>query len=305
MGDSNCGRNTTYPVLIEHPDSLLVSPQISSVPIVVPRLASEEATAALSVLQVESTAGQELISGPAPPPPTIDEEQNLAKTPKSAGRKPVLRAPTPRRGLDRFSRNGHTINGAKNGALRGLNKADSADRNGEFDEDVPLDEPEFDELAAAEIESSAEELAGEGGSENQIDDPVRMYLMQMGEIPLFIACEEVDSAKRIEFTRRRFRHSMLASDYVLQGAVALLEKVRDGKLRLDRTIEVSVTNTAGKKKIMQRLGPNLKTLVHLLPPQHAPISAWPSAVARRSASAAPPGDGWSAAATRPCGWSKN
>ena len=136
MGDSNCGRNTTYPVLIEHPDSLLVSPQISSVPIVVPRLASEEATAAPRVLQVESTAGQELISGPAPPPPTIDEEQNLAKTPKNAGRKPVLRAPTPRRGLDRFSRNGHTINGAKNGALRGLNKADSVDRNGEFDDDV-------------------------------------------------------------------------------------------------------------------------------------------------------------------------
>ena len=127
-----------------------------------------------------------------------------------------------------------------------------------------LDEPEFDELAAAEIESSTEELAGEGGSENQIDDPVRMYLMQMGEIPLLSRVEEIDSAKRIEFTRRRFRHSMLASDYLLHGAVALLEKVRDGKLRLDRTIEVSVTNTTGKKKIMQRLGPNLKTLVHLL-----------------------------------------
>jgi RNA polymerase primary sigma factor len=57
---------------------------------------------------------------------------------------------------------------------------------------------------------------------------------------------------------------MLASDYLLQGAVALLEKVRAGQLRLDRTIEVSVTNTAGKKKILARLGPNLKTLVHLL-----------------------------------------
>jgi RNA polymerase primary sigma factor len=264
MGEPNCGRNTTYPVLIEQPDSLLVSPQISSVPIVVPRPASEEATAAPLVLQVESTPGQPLISGPATPPPIIDEEQNLAKTPKNAGRKPVLRAPTPRRGLDRFSRNGHTVNGAKNGALRGLNKADATQRNGEYDDDAPFEEPEFDELAAAEIEASAEELSGDGGSENQIDDPVRMYLMQMGEIPLLSRVEEVDSAKRIEFTRRRFRHSMLASDYLLHGAVALLEKVRDGKLRLDRTIEVSVTNTTGKKKIMQRLGPNLKTLVHLL-----------------------------------------
>ena len=57
---------------------------------------------------------------------------------------------------------------------------------------------------------------------------------------------------------------MLATDYVLQGAVELLEKVRDGQLRLDRTIEVSVTNTTEKKRILKRIGPNLVTLRHLL-----------------------------------------
>ena len=57
---------------------------------------------------------------------------------------------------------------------------------------------------------------------------------------------------------------MLACDFLLQGAVTLLEKVRDGALRLDRTIEVSVTNTTEKKNIIRRLGPNLATLVHLL-----------------------------------------
>jgi RNA polymerase primary sigma factor len=57
---------------------------------------------------------------------------------------------------------------------------------------------------------------------------------------------------------------MLATDYVLEGAVALLRKVRDGELRLDRTIEVSVTNTNEKKNLMRRLGPNLLTLEHLL-----------------------------------------
>jgi RNA polymerase primary sigma factor len=51
---------------------------------------------------------------------------------------------------------------------------------------------------------------------------------------------------------------------LLQGAVALLRKVRDGKLRLDRTIEVSVTNTAEKKNLLRRLGPNLATIGHLL-----------------------------------------
>jgi RNA polymerase primary sigma factor len=104
----------------------------------------------------------------------------------------------------------------------------------------------------------------ESGSPNAIDDPVRMYLMQMGEIPMLSRDEEVGAAQQIERTRRRFRNSLLANDFVLQGAVQLLEKVRDGKLRLDRTIEVSVTNRIGKKHLMRRIGPNVATLVELL-----------------------------------------
>jgi len=92
--------------------------------------------------------------------------------------------------------------------------------------------------------------------------------MQMGEIPLLTRAQEVLSAKCIEKTRTRFRHSMLASDFLLQGAATLLEKVRDSELRLDRTIEVSVTNVQEKKKILKRLGPNVNTLRHLLRENH-------------------------------------
>jgi RNA polymerase primary sigma factor len=111
-------------------------------------------------------------------------------------------------------------------------------------------------------EIEIEEVAG--GSVECIDDPVRMYLMQMGEIPLLTRAQELTAARAIEKTRSRFRHNMLASDFVLQGAVSLLEKVRDGQLRLDRTIEVSVTNTTEKKRILRRLDPNLQTLGKLL-----------------------------------------
>jgi RNA polymerase primary sigma factor len=121
------------------------------------------------------------------------------------------------------------------------------------DDDVP-------EVAEVIVEDASPTT----GSADHIDDPVRMYLMQMGEIPLLTRAEEIAAAKEIERTRTRFRHSMLATDYVLQGAVALLKKVRDGKLRLDRTIEVSVTNTSEKKNLLRRMGPNLKTLDQLL-----------------------------------------
>lgn len=117
-----------------------------------------------------------------------------------------------------------------------------------------------------------DELTDEHGDDSEVDatdDPVRMYLMQMGAIPLLNRFEEVSAAQQIERTRRRFRHSMLATDYVLQGAVEFLELVRDSKLRLDRTIEVSVTNTAEKKRIMKRIWPNVATLRHLLKANHA------------------------------------
>ena len=96
------------------------------------------------------------------------------------------------------------------------------------------------------------------------EDPVRMYLMQMGQIPLLTRDQEVSAAKQIERTRDRYRQTMLATDFMLQGALKLLEQVRDKKLRLDRTIEVSVTNAVEKKAIMQRIVPNVRTLQHLL-----------------------------------------
>lgn len=120
-----------------------------------------------------------------------------------------------------------------------------------------------------------------------IDDPVRMYLMQMGRIPLLTREQEISIAREIDATRLVYRNHMLATDYMLQGAVSALEKVRDGKLRLDRTIEVSVTNTAEKKRIMKRLGPNLATLSYLLKANrkdyHIAISKKHRMAARREA----------------------
>ena len=101
-------------------------------------------------------------------------------------------------------------------------------------------------------------------SEAAIDDPVRMYLMQMGRIPLLTREEEISAATKIDKARFSFRNTMLATDFMLQGSYDLLQKVHDKTLRLDRTIEVSVTNKAEKSRIMSRLVPNLATLKHLL-----------------------------------------
>jgi RNA polymerase primary sigma factor len=155
--------------------------------------------------------------------------------------------------------------------------ADFADRYAE-EIDEPGDPSEqgsdFDEFerepfrGESELDDTLEDEYGDTQlvmeTDARIDDPVRIYLMQMGEIPLLDREQEVRSAKGIERTRRRFRDASLANDFVLQGAALLLRKVRDGELRLDRTIEVSVTDAVEKRNILARLGPNLRTLEHLL-----------------------------------------
>lgn len=158
------------------------------------------------------------------------------------------------------------LNGSAKGG-RHDGESDHRDSSAEaphgFDDEFevePVDLPAVDEV---ESEDEVEEIETSASSD-RIDDPVRIYLMQMGEIPLLNRAQEIECAKRIESTRRRYRYSMLSSDYLLHGAVSLLKKVRDGSLRLDRTVDVSVTNAAEKKQINSLLKPNLDTLEHLL-----------------------------------------
>lgn len=61
-----------------------------------------------------------------------------------------------------------------------------------------------------EIELTPEDL---DEISRRIDDPVRMYLTQMGEIPLLTRDQEIGLAKKIEITRKRFRGKVLECDY--------------------------------------------------------------------------------------------
>jgi RNA polymerase primary sigma factor len=56
----------------------------------------------------------------------------------------------------------------------------------------------------------------------------------------------------------------LPHDFTVVSHDPAIALVMTGQLRLDRTIEVSVTNTTEKKRILKRIWPNLATLKHLL-----------------------------------------
>jgi RNA polymerase primary sigma factor len=123
------------------------------------------------------------------------------------------------------------------------------------------------EDAEAELREMVTEIAtiiDEDGDGKRIDDPVRMYLTQMGEIPLLSRQEEIALAKKIEVTRKRFRRKVLECDYALCNVVETLKRVHTNELPFDRTIKVSLTENLEKDKILQRMPHNLKTLEHLL-----------------------------------------
>ncbi|MCC6418412.1 MAG: RNA polymerase sigma factor RpoD [Gemmataceae bacterium] len=133
----------------------------------------------------------------------------------------------------------------------------------------------IDEAEAEERESGPEPGENEAGEldlsfleeeedSRRIDDPVRMYLTQMGEIPLLKRDEEISLAKKIEVTRKRFRRKVLECDYALRNVVDTLQRVHTGDLPFDRTVKVSLTENLEKDKILQRMPHNLKTLEHLL-----------------------------------------
>jgi RNA polymerase primary sigma factor len=106
---------------------------------------------------------------------------------------------------------------------------------------------------------SLEAVLGAKANE-RIDDPVRMYLTQMGEIPLLHRHEELSLAKQIEITRKRFRKLVIESEPGQQKAMETLEAVARGELAFDRTIKVSSAEEHGKRDIQDKLPHSLATL---------------------------------------------
>ena len=129
-----------------------------------------------------------------------------------------------------------------------------------------LDDEPDDDLADDALEDEEAEITPEDLDEisRRIDDPVRMYLTQMGEIPLLTREQEINLAKRIEITRKRFRRKVLECHFALSLVVEVLKKVNEGELPFDRTVKVSVTENLEKDQILGRMPHNLATLNHLI-----------------------------------------
>lgn len=153
----------------------------------------------------------------------------------------------------------------------GISLIDEADAEKHIAKQASMDDEDFDEEdvkkktnkdSAKSDEILEEALISETG--RRIDDPVRMYLTQMGEIPLLSREEEISIAKRIEHSRLAFRRKTLESDYCASQVVDILQQVHEGTLSFDRTMKISTSENLIRSVIKSRMDENIQTVNKLL-----------------------------------------
>jgi RNA polymerase primary sigma factor len=88
---------------------------------------------------------------------------------------------------------------------------------------------------------------------SRLEDPIRMYLTQMGKIPLLTREDELRLAMRIDLTRKQFRTKVLESPLAVREAISILESIRDGELAFDRTLRADEAIDVSKSEIMAKL----------------------------------------------------
>jgi len=69
-----------------------------------------------------------------------------------------------------------------------------------------------------------------------LDDPVRMYLKQMGQVPLLTRDQEVQISKRIEEAEAMVQKHLSRFGFVARGHLELAQKLVEGRERFDRVI---------------------------------------------------------------------
>jgi RNA polymerase primary sigma factor len=163
---------------------------------------------------------------------------------------------------------------------------------------------EFDIIDASEVDRYKDKKRDEGDGDEEdvksdqkldiLDDPVRMYLKQMGQVPLLTREQEVEISKRIEDAEIEVARHLHLFGFVTDSYLELAEKLNKGKERFDRVIldkkiesrerymkglpklcdqlkilhhenddlfrQLSVKNPRGKKKLEEEFSKNIQTL---------------------------------------------
>ncbi|MES2659035.1 MAG: RNA polymerase sigma factor RpoD [Verrucomicrobiota bacterium] len=132
---------------------------------------------------------------------------------------------------------------------------------------------EFDIIDASEVDRYKDKKRDEGDGDEEdvkadqkldiLDDPVRMYLKQMGQVPLLTREQEVEISKRIEDAEIEVARHLHLFGFVTDSYLELADKLNKGKERFDRVIlDKKIESRERYMKGLPKLCDQLKQLHH-------------------------------------------
>jgi len=87
------------------------------------------------------------------------------------------------------------------------------------------------------------DLLNQQADNSRIDDPVRLYLMEMGKVPLLTREEEVTLAKRIEKGRHEITGAISRASITAQELGRIYSKIETGQFNLNDILRANVDET--------------------------------------------------------------
>src|SRR5207302_2174029 len=107
-----------------------------------------------------------------------------------------------------------------------------------------------------------------------LDDPVRMYLKQMGQVPLLTREQEVEISKRIEEAENMVQKHINRFGFTARAHLDLAQKLTEGRERFDRVIlDKKIESRERYMKILPRLCKQVENLSGTIAQSYAKLAS--------------------------------
>jgi RNA polymerase primary sigma factor len=147
----------------------------------------------------------------------------------------------------------------------GINVVETEEAEAEGEEEA-REEPEEDEAESGELVEVAQKAPAKSEAKEpteRTDDPVRMYLREMGSVELLSREGEIAIAKRIEAGREAMIAGLCESPLTFQAVIIWRDELNEGKVFLRDIIDLEATYA----------GPDAKAVAAAVPPGGDPAAA--------------------------------
>lgn len=96
-------------------------------------------------------------------------------------------------------------------------------------------------LVVVDSNKRASQLPGKFRPKMKFDDPVRMYLREMGKVPLLTRKKEVEIAKRIEEGHHKITETVFSAVWSIEKLMGFEDMLKSGKMHIEELIQADVS----------------------------------------------------------------